>query len=576
MTDKHFDEDCDDPKHEGDGVVDGTASNDKIDVVYAGDPQGDRIDANDAILPGEAPNDDIVDAGAGNDTVDAGAGNDEIYGGAGDDVLNGQAGNDVIYGDSSYDGPRDDDGDHHDHHWSWDWHDDDYDDDDDDDCGDGSGPAAAGNDTLDGGAGNDVLYGEGGDDVLIGGSGTNTLHGGGGDDTFVGGDGADSFDGGADQDNLDYSGSDEAVQVNLTDGTLSGGDAGNDTILSGIDGAIGSEHDDTLVGFDQQGTNPDDVFTNEFYGEGGDDYIDGRGGDDILDGGAGNDTIIGGSGADTMTGGDDRDTFLGGNAGDDVDGGAGGDDFDTLDLTGAAPDGGSLNVNITGPDSDGNGYDGDVTFYDSHGDETGTLHFENIEDIVPCFTPGTTIATPKGERLVEELMVGDRIITRDNGIQEIRWIGSKTLNGRDLTLAHHLKPVLIRAGALGNGLPERDMVVSPNHRVLVANDRTALYFEEHEVLVAAKHLINNRGVEVLDTLRTTYVHFMFDRHEVVLSNGSWTESFQPGDYTLNGMGNAQRTEIFDLFPELTTDAGLEGYQAARKTLKRHEARLLAD
>jgi hypothetical protein len=61
---------------------------------------------------------------------------------------------------------------------------------------------------------------------------------------------------------------------------------------------------------------------------------------------------------------------------------------------------------------------------------------------------------------------------------------------------------------------------------------------------------------------------------VVLSNGSWTESFQPGDYTLKGMGNAQRNEIFELFPELQSDQGLQDYTAARKTLKRHEAKIL--
>ena len=60
----------------------------------------------------------------------------------------------------------------------------------------------------------------------------------------------------------------------------------------------------------------------------------------------------------------------------------------------------------------------------------------------------------------------------------------------------------------------------------------------------------------------------------MLSNGAWTESFQPGDYTLKGIGNAQRTEIFELFPALKTREGVAGYTAARKTLKRHEARLL--
>jgi len=108
----------------------------------------------------------------------------------------------------------------------------------------------------------------------------------------------------------------------------------------------------------------------------------------------------------------------------------------------------------------------------------------------------------------------------------------------------------------------------------VANERTALYFDEHEVLVAAKHVVNNRGIHAVESMGTTYIHFMFDHHEVVLSNGTWTESFQPGDVTLKGMGNSQRSEIFELFPELQTAEGVEGYAAARKTLKRHEAALL--
>jgi hypothetical protein len=72
----------------------------------------------------------------------------------------------------------------------------------------------------------------------------------------------------------------------------------------------------------------------------------------------------------------------------------------------------------------------------------------------------------------------------------------------------------------------------------------------------------------------TYVHIMFERHEVVLSDGVWSESFQPGDHSLGGLAQNQRDEIFTLFPELKTTAGVEGYQAARKSLKKHEARLL--
>jgi hypothetical protein len=73
---------------------------------------------------------------------------------------------------------------------------------------------------------------------------------------------------------------------------------------------------------------------------------------------------------------------------------------------------------------------------------------------------------------------------------------------------------------------------------------------------------------------TTYIHIMFEQHEVVLSDGAWTESFQPGDQTLAGVGNAQRNEIFELFPELETREGIDGYTSARRTLKKHEAALI--
>lgn len=218
---------------------------------------------------------------------------------------------------------------------------------------------------------------------------------------------------------------------------------------------------------------------------------------------------------------------------------------------------------------------GSVETFDKFGNSIGVEEFTEMEEVVPCFTPGTVIATPRGERLVEDLRVGDKIITRDNGIQEIRWFGAKFLDENALVNNPHLRPVLVKAGAMGNGLPEMDMMVSPNHRMLVANDQTALYFEEREVLVSAKHIINNKGIQSQETLGMTYIHFMFDRHEVVLGNGAWSESFQPGDRSLDGIGNAQRTEILELFPELDTSEGLDAYPAARKVLKKHEAHLLA-
>ncbi|WP_114965615.1 Hint domain-containing protein [Alkalilacustris brevis] len=287
-----------------------------------------------------------------------------------------------------------------------------------------------------------------------------------------------------------------------------------------------------------------------------------------LFGGDGDDVIYTGAGADKAYGGKGDDTFYA-TPGDTIDGGKG---FDALYLPGQLGNIEKIKITKEVHNPDGSvSQDGYIDFKDG----SDRLEFISIEKIIPCFTPGTVIATPEGERLVESLREGDKVITRDNGIQEIRWIGARRLDWRGLAGSPHLKPVLIEKGSLGNDLPERDMLVSPQHRVLVANERTSLYFDEHEVLVAAKHLVNHSGVREVDSLGVTYVHFMCDRHEVVLSNGAWSETFQPGDYTLKGMGNAQRLELFELFPDLQNDAGREAYGAARKTLKRHEARLLA-
>lgn len=403
-----------------------------------------------------------------------------------------------------------------------------------------AGPGEPGDDVIMGGLGDDEIYGEDGNDTLSGGDGVDTLFGGDGDDDISGG---------------------------LLKDTLFGGD-GNDT-LSGGNGADfldGGDGDDFLDG----GTGRDTLL-----GGAGDDTILGATGNDLIQGGDGDDLIDGGAGgSDTMQGGADADTFVNVDAGEVVDGGSGGDDNDTLDLTGSVQGNGSLSVTYTNPDSNGNGFDGFVTYFDEDGNETGKLEFTEIENVVPCFTPGTMIATPRGEVPIETLEVGDKVITRDNGIQTIQWIGRREMKRRDFDAVPYLCPIRISQGALGYGLPERDMLVSPQHRVLVANEKTALYFEEREVLVAAKHLTSLDGVEVAAPDDIDYIHLMFEQHEVLLSDGIWSESFQPGDMTLGAMGSEQREEIYQLFPELRNATGQSAYAAARRSLKKHEASIL--
>lgn len=500
---------------------------------------------------GDADAGDLLEGGAGDDTILGGAGADTIVGGDGSDSVTGGDGDDVI--DTS--GPVD-------LHAGVGLPDrgfpplpDDPDPENDRDFVDGG----AGADTIRTGDDRDTILGGDGDDVIDAGIDDDLVDAGAGNDRVIGGEGGDTILGGAGDDTL-YGGLDPKFPdaLNIPDATDPRPDNGRD-LIEGGDG------NDLIFGQDDRDT---------LLGGAGDDTIDGGIDDDLIEGGAGADLITGGQWADTLLGGDDADRFVvasaADGAGDLIDGGTGGDDRDVLDLTGAGP---FVIVNEV-LDPDGDSTSGTVNFLDGDGGVIGALSFREIETIVPCFTPGTLIATPRGEIAVEDLRVGDPVITRDNGLQEIRWIGARTLDHSQLGATPHLNPILIRSGALGHGLPERDMMVSPNHRVLVANERTALYFEEHEVLVAAKHLINHRTVTALRSAGTTYIHFMFDAHEVVLSNGAWTESFQPGDYTLGGLGNAQRTEILDLFPDLHTPAGRARYGSVRKTLKRFEAALL--
>lgn len=712
------------------GIVEGSAGDDLIDLGYLDDPEGDRIDNNDAIIPGAGANDDVVEAYDGDDTIDSGLGDDFVDAGTGDDDVTTGEGNDTVIGGTGADtidtGEGEDSvfsGDDNDSITTGDGSDTvlaglgddvidtsgstpllddapfpsiptdgDPDDDrdfvdadegndlittgDDDDTiigGEGDDTINSGidNDSVIGDGGNDLINDEQGADFIDGGAGDDTINagidtfsdyvgddpnlpvtdsgitfvtdpdtddgrdtvfGGAGNDVINTGDDADSIDGGDDDDTINAGIDDDTVRggagndsilgghgsdtiaggagddyidaghtgtpgyigdvedalelpgLELNDRDIVTGGAGNDTIFGGDDddfiiGGSGNDlidggiDDDTILGSSGQdtviGNDGDDVL----LGEGGLDSLDGGDGSDTIDGGNDSDTITGGGGADSILGGSGEDSIIGATAGDTIDGGEGPVDFDTLDLRGAgaaANPGGRVTVDYDAPGSEG----GIVNFLDATDAIVGTARFDNIENVIPCFTPGTLIATPTGERAVEDLKAGDRVITRDNGIQEIRWSGAKELSGAQLAANDHLQPILIQAGALGDNLPERDILVSPQHRMLLTTDKAAMYFEEREVLVAAKHLTILDGVDRVESAGTTYIHIMFQQHEVVLSNGTWSESFQPGDYTLDGIGKEQRDEILELFPELATQQGSEAYQAARRTLKKYEAALL--
>ncbi|KRW94573.1 hemolysin [Paracoccus sp. MKU1] len=169
----------------------------------------------------------------------------------------------------------------------------------------------------------------------------------------------------------------------------------------------------------------------------------------------------------------------------------------------------------------------------------------------PCFARGTLIETEHGPLPVESLVPGMLVVTRDHGLQPLRWIGSRVLGSRALEASPNLRPIRIAAGALGKGLPQRDLIVSPQHRVLVRSKIAQKMFGTAEVLVAAKQLLQIDGIDIADDLTAVeYFHFLFDRHEIVLSEGAETESLYTGPEALKSVGREAQAEIFGLFPEL--------------------------
>jgi len=176
-----------------------------------------------------------------------------------------------------------------------------------------------------------------------------------------------------------------------------------------------------------------------------------------------------------------------------------------------------------------------------------------IDDAL-CFAKGTLILTTSGEKLVEDLQVGDLVLTADNGPKPIRWIGTNKFSKSFLAQKEALRPIRIAAGALGTRLPTSDLIVSPQHRILVRSAIAQKMFGTNEVLVAAKQLLQLGGVDIAyDIDEVQYTHFMFDQHEVVISNGAQTESLFTGPVALKSVNELARAEILAIFPELADE-----------------------
>ena len=191
-----------------------------------------------------------------------------------------------------------------------------------------------------------------------------------------------------------------------------------------------------------------------------------------------------------------------------------------------------------------------------------------------CFTHGMLIDTPRGRRPVEDLVVGDYVLTKDDGPQPILWRGWRHMSGARLLSMPHLRPVRVRSGALGLRQPDKPLLVSPDHQLLVRNSRSLRLFNETEVLVAAKDLVDHQTVLIDQSVKeVTYIHLMFHRHQVLWANGVECESFHPEGTSLASLDAGQRSALYGSFPGLRDDPMAYG-EFARRSLSTSEAAIM--
>lgn len=158
---------------------------------------------------------------------------------------------------------------------------------------------------------------------------------------------------------------------------------------------------------------------------------------------------------------------------------------------------------------------------------TGEGPSEVVTDLATpiCFGAGTLIETPSGPVPVEDLSPGDQVLTLDHGAQVIRGIGHAVLPRAALEHEPHFRPIRVLAGAFGPGKPDRDLLLSPQHRVLITGWEAELLFGAAELLVPIVKLVNDRTIRIAaDVAGISYYHLLLDRHEILRANGLESES----------------------------------------------------
>lgn len=198
--------------------------------------------------------------------------------------------------------------------------------------------------------------------------------------------------------------------------------------------------------------------------------------------------------------------------------------------------------------------------------------FSSVENTtVVCYARGTMIETVSGAIAVETIRPGDKVMSIDHGPQVVRWVHRQTCVLP--TSSADTCPVLIKKNTLGPNRPSRDLIVSPQHRILVGGAGQLGSVFASEVFVPAKALTKLKGICRMNGLsRIDWVHFACDRHEVVLANGCYAESLLLGPMALAGMSPHERAQISGIFGSVGSAGGAVNGPAARPCLTVKQAR----
>ncbi|SLN60250.1 hypothetical protein PEL8287_03269 [Roseovarius litorisediminis] len=191
----------------------------------------------------------------------------------------------------------------------------------------------------------------------------------------------------------------------------------------------------------------------------------------------------------------------------------------------------------------------------------------------PCFQTGSLILTDRGYVPVETLKAGDLVETLDQGLMPLLWVGNRVLTFSEMANPK-FHPVCIPAGSMALGVPNRDLFLSPNHRVFLNHPVTELLFHESEVLTPVKALVGYRGVGCRPiSAPVNYHHLLFKRHQVVWSNGLPSESFFPDHVGLSAYSDKMQNSLMSTLPALRQ--GINAYgRTARMVLKPSETQVL--